>query len=193
MIRRTALALVVMIPGLAAAADNGVYLGAGLTHSDFGLDNPAGFSPFDDKDTGYKLFAGWRPLDSFGVEASYADHGDITVPNGIVCIALIGAPCPDQARIQAKSASLFAVGYVNLPLVDLFAKAGLSHWQADGFSLGTLAPTFRFDDSGNDFAWGIGAQVRFGSLAARAEYERFKVLADQDIGMVSLSVSWTFF
>ena len=43
------------------------------------------------------------------------------------------------------------------------------------------------------FAWGVGAQVRFGSLPARAEYERFKVLADQDIGMVSLSVSWTFF
>ena len=192
MIRRTALALVVMIPGLATAADNGVYLGAGLTHSDFGLDNPAGFSPFDDRDNGYKLFAGWRPLDSFGIGARYADHGDVTVPSGIVCIALIDAPCPDQTRINAKGASLFAVGYLNLPLVDLFAKVGLNHWQAEGFSFGTLAPTFRFDDSGSDLAWGIGAQARFGSLAARAEYERFKVLAGQDIGMVSLSLSWTF-
>lgn len=192
MLRSIVLASMAFIPGLVHAADNGVYLGAGVTHSDFGLDNPAGLSPFDDRDTGVKLFAGWRPLDSFGIEASYADHGEVSVPSGIVCIALINAPCPDQTRINATSASLFAVGYVTLPLVDLFAKAGVSHWQADGFSFGTLAPLFRFDDSGGDLAWGVGVQARFGSLAARAEYERFKVLADQDIGMVSLSLSWTF-
>ena len=192
MLRRVALASMIFIPFLAQAADNGFYLGAGVTHSDYGLDNPAGLRPFDDKDTGFKLFAGWRPLDSFGIEASYADHGDVRVPSGVVCIALVNAPCPDQTRIEAKSASLFAVGYVDLPLLDLFAKVGVNHWQADGYSFGTLAPTFRIDDSGSDFAWGLGVQARFGSLAARAEYERFKVLASEDIGMVSLSVSWTF-
>lgn len=191
MLRSVLIATLLLVPGLVQAADNGLYLGAGLTHSDFGLENPGGLSPFDDEDTGFKLFAGWRPLDNFGIEASYADHGDVTVPTGIVCIALIGVPCPAESRVQAKSTSLFAVGYLDLPMVDLFAKAGVSAWQADGES--PSVPTFTFDDSGSSFAWGVGAQARFGSLAARAEYERFPVIGDEQIGMISLSLSWTFF
>lgn len=191
MLYRVLTATLLLGPGLAQAADNGLYLGAGVTHSDFGLENPEGLSPFDDKDTGFKAFAGWRPLDNFGIEASYADHGDVTVPTGIVCIALVGVPCPAESQVQAKSTSLFAVGYLDLPVIDLFAKAGVSAWQADGGS--PSVPTFRFDDSGSSFAWGVGAQARFGSLAARAEYERFPVIGDEEIGMISLSLSWTFF
>lgn len=191
MLRNLALALLVLVPLAANAADNGVYLGAGITHSDYGLDNPDGLSPFDDRDTGYKLFAGWRPLDRFGVEASYADHGQATVASGIVCIAMVTVPCPAETRLDARGMSLFAVGYLPVAAVDLFAKVGVNRWQVDG-GIPAL-PGLHYDESGSDLAWGAGAQLRFGSLAARAEYERFKVLADEDIGMISLSVSWTFF
>ena len=178
--------------GLAQAADNGFYLGAGATQSDYGLSNPGGALPFDDSTSGYKLIAGWRPLDSFGVEASYIDHGSATVPSGIVCIQFITVPCPVSTSLSAKTMSAFAVGYLDLPLVDLFAKVGVSSWQFDGHSTGGFVPVFRVNESGTDLAFGAGVQVRFSNLGARLEYERFNIVQDESLDTISLSLTYTF-
>src|SRR5688572_21662056 len=65
--------------GAAQAADNGFYLGAGITQSQID-----GFQSqdFDLEDTAWKVIAGFRPLDVFAVEASYMDLGDdeTTIP-----------------------------------------------------------------------------------------------------------------
>ena len=152
MLRYITLIGLCFLASLAQAADNGFYLGAGATRSDYGLANPGAVLPFDDQTEGYKLIAGWRPLDSFGVEATYVDHGDATVPSGIVCIQLITVPCPASARLNAQTLSAFAVGYLDLPLVDLFLKAGVSNWQLDGQTTNPLVPVFRVNESGTDFA-----------------------------------------
>ncbi|MDH4260574.1 MAG: porin family protein [Gammaproteobacteria bacterium] len=177
---------------LAQAADNGFYLGAGAVQSDYGLANPGALSPFDDNTGGYKLIAGWRPLDSFGVEASYIDHGNATVPSGIVCIQFITVPCPASASLTAKTLSAFAVGYLDLPLVDLFAKVGVNSWKFDGHSIGGFVPVFRVNESGTDLAYGAGIQVRFGSVGARLEYERFNIVQNEGLDTISLSLTYTF-
>lgn len=176
MLRRITLlaALLAFVP-LSRAADNGFYLGAGYAQSDYGLDNPLDVDDFDDEDGGFKLIAGFRPIDSFGVEANYIDHGDATI---------------GPVRFSAETLSAFAVGYLDFPLVDLFAKAGVASWQFDGRAAGD--PDFSFDEDDLDFAWGAGVQVRFLSLAARLEYEQFKVIEDEDIGTISLSLTYTF-
>jgi len=180
------------VASLAQAADNGIYLGAGVTQSDYGLANPDGALPFDDETNGYKLIVGWRPLDKFGIEGSYVDHGDATVPSGIVCIQLITVPCPASAGLAAKTVSAFAVGYLDLPLVDLFVKAGLNAWQLDGHSIQGLEPPLRIDENGTEFAWGAGVQARFGSIGARLEYERFNFIQDEGLNTISLSLTYTF-
>ncbi len=47
-----------------------------------------------------------------------------------------------------------------------------------------------------DFAWGLGAQVRFGKLAVRLEYEDFDTITSlsgvDPPHIVSLGVAWTF-
>ena len=179
------------VASLAQAADNGVYLGAGIVQSEYGLANPADAQPFDDESAGYKIIAGWRPLDSFGVELNYIDHGDATVPTGAACIQLVGVPCPDRTDLRAKTASAFAVGYLDFPLIDLFAKAGFSAWQFDGNSTPAFSG-FRIDEDGTDFTWGAGIQARFGSIGARLEYERFSIIKDEDLGTISLSLTYTF-
>lgn len=179
------------VASFAQAADNGVYLGAGIAQSDYGLANPGGAQPFDDETDGFKLIVGWRPLDNFGVEANYVDHGNATVPTGIACIALAGVPCPDRTNLTAKTASAFVVGYLDLPLVDLFVKAGLNAWQFDGHSTPAFSG-FRINESGTEFAWGAGVQARFGSIGARLEYERFKIIEDEELGTISLSLTYTF-
>ena len=180
------------VAGLAQAADNGFYVGAGVVQSEYGLANPGAALPFDDKTSGYKLIVGWRPLDSFGVEASYVDHGDATVPSGIVCIQFITVPCPASTNLTAETLSAFAVGYLDLPLVDLFAKVGVNSWKFDGHSIGGFVPVFRVNESGTDLAYGAGIQVRFGSLGARLEYERFNIVKDEGLDTVSLSLTYTF-
>ena len=111
---------------------------------------------------------------------NYIDHGDGVVPAGVACIALFNTPCPDTTNVSAQTLSGFAVGYIDFPLIDLFAKAGLTSWQFDGKTPGF--PDFSQDESGTDFAWGVGVQARFGSLGARLEYEDFSIIEGENLG-----------
>ncbi|MBM5812317.1 MAG: porin family protein [Gammaproteobacteria bacterium] len=190
MLRPLALATLALTPFLAQAAEHPIFVGAGISASDYRLSNPDGASPFDDDDTGFKLLAGWRPYRHLGIEASYVDHGDAVLPSGIYCVQLFDAPCPDAARVEGSSLSVFPTGYLTLPGVELFAKIGLTYWEIDGHS--PLVPAFQVNSSGADFAWGVGAQTRYKQLALRAEYERFQVVSDQEIGTLSLSAIWMF-
>jgi hypothetical protein len=164
------LTLLALAP-LAQAADNGIYLGAGYVQSEYGFDDP-GDVDFDDEDGGYKAIVGWRPIDNFGVEVNYIDHGDATV---------------GDARIGAETISGFAVGYVALPVVDLFAKAGATSWKVDARSDG-----LSFDEDDLDFAWGVGIQARIWSIGARLEYEQFPIVDDEKLDTISLSFTYTF-
>ncbi|HEY7752204.1 MAG TPA: porin family protein [Steroidobacteraceae bacterium] len=191
MLRIIALAGLLLVSPLTLAADNGVYLGAGMVQSQYGLSNPGDLEPFDDEDSGYKIIAGFRPLDSFGLELDYADHGNATVPSGIVCIQLINAPCPDDTDLEAKTLSAFAVGFLDFPAVDLFAKVGATAWEFKGSSTPAF-PAFSIDEDGTEFAWGAGAQAHFGSLGLRLEYEQLNIIEDEKLGTISLSFIYTF-
>ncbi|MGC4029500.1 MAG: outer membrane beta-barrel protein [Steroidobacteraceae bacterium] len=181
----TAMALAALASSQVQAADNGVYLGAGISRSSFDLQQS-----LDRTDTGYKVIAGLRLLDSFGVEASYADHGNARLPSGVACVALVGAGCPDTAELRARTTAAFAVGFLDFPLLDLFGKAGLSYPDSSLRVRGMSA----FGDhwSGVEFAWGAGAQAHLGSFAVRAEYERFKVFDNRKLESISASFIYTF-
>lgn len=186
MLRHVALtALLVAVAPLSHAADNGIYLGVGYAQSEYDLDNPFDAQPFDDSDSGFKLIAGFRPLDSFGVELNYVDHGDATIPAS-ACGPVFGLTCAGPVRLGAETISGFAVGFLDFPLIDLFAKAGAASWQFDG------SGGLDIDESDVDFAWGAGVQAHFGSLGARLEYERYKIVEDEDLGTISLSFIYTF-
>ena len=174
MCRYTIALLLAGLAPLVQAADNGIYLGAGYVQSDYGLPDPGSLPGFDDEDGGYKLIAGWRPLDNFGVEVNYIDHGDALIP-------------PDT-RLGAETISGFAVGYIDFPVIDLFAKAGVTSWRVDAASGGINA-----DDDDLDFAWGAGIQARFWSFGARLEYEQFPIAGDEKLDTISLSITYTFF
>lgn len=80
----------------------------------------------------------------------------------------------------------------------VFAKAGLTAWDAGGrsSSLGGIADDL--GDDGFDPAYGIGARLTFWSIEVRAEYEYFDIDLDgpggagADLSMFSLGAAWTF-
>ena len=68
-----ALSLAAIAPQ-AAAADNGFYIGAGITQTEFDIDD-IGEGELDDNS--YKIIAGFRPLNWLAVEANYIDLGSM--------------------------------------------------------------------------------------------------------------------
>jgi opacity protein-like surface antigen len=182
---RNTLPALLLLAATAQAADNGFYVGAGVGRSKFDLQ-----SALKSTDTGFKLTAGLRVLDSFGVEASLADHGNASLPSGVACVALVGTNCPDVTRVSSRTAAAFAVGFLPFPTMDLFAKVGVGY--ADGKLHTPGIPAFGRSDSKTDLAWGFGAQAHFGSLAARGEYEQFQFIAGRKVGTVSASLLYTF-
>lgn len=157
------------------AADNGIYVGAGIGQSDVEADSDAlNGVGFDGKDTAWKAIVGIRPLDWLGVEASYVDFGK---------------PDDDGVKIKADGVSAFAVGFVPAGPVDLFAKVGLINYDASG-SVRNVGKVL--DDDGTEFAYGLGVQFRLLSFSIRGEYEKFDVKDVDDVNMLSLSLTYTF-
>ncbi|MBV6418396.1 MAG: hypothetical protein CMLOHMNK_03240 [Steroidobacteraceae bacterium] len=163
------------ICGGAVAADNGFYLGAAVSQSK--IDGFGGNLDLDD--TGYKMIAGFRPLDVFAVELNYMDLGSDSTTLG-------------AARIDAKANALAGFGMLMLPLpfVDLYVKAGVAHWESKG-SLSSITVSSLKDD-GTEFAYGAGVQAHLGSLGARLEYESFDIANTDGLDLFSLGLTWTF-
>jgi OOP family OmpA-OmpF porin len=182
----------------ASAIENGFYIGGSIGGSSLevrDIDEELGdlrFSDgdtgwFSDGDTGYKLFAGFRFMNFLGVEAGYVDLGE---PNDVV------AESEDEAvhvQIGLKGWDAFAVGFLPIGPVDLFAKVGVVSWDADIVS--RLVPTDEVDadsDSGTDAAFGIGVGLRLGKVTLRAEGEQFDIADADDVYMFSVGATFTF-
>lgn len=157
----------------ALAADNGFYLGLSVGQANIEVDDVT-FSgeDFDADDTGYKLIAGFRPLDWLGLEASYVNFGE---PDDTLAGTTVA--------VEGDGISAFAVGFLPAGPVDLFAKVGLLSW--DSRIVG-------FNEDGTDLAYGVGVQFRLLSLGVRAEYEIFDVNDVDDLNMISIGVTYTF-
>jgi opacity protein-like surface antigen len=175
----------------------GLYAGAGVgestVRSDYGFDpdNPLESHPHH---TAYKLMAGIRPLSFVGAEAEYIDFG-----HG----ALDGQD--SNADSHPKAGIVSALGYLPLPFIDVFARAGVARLETNIDSYAGDVCT------GSEVAGGCGSPLRtrqhawqtkaayggglqahfFESLAVRGEYERSNsVYGAPDAFMIS--ATWTF-
>ena len=183
------------------AADTGFYIGGSLGQSkvsDFsGSDIDAAnasegitsSSSSDDKDTGWKAFAGYRVMKYLAIEGAYTNFGEATA-NGIVTAP---AAFTFDSKFEAESWSLSALGI--LPLNEqfsLFARLGVNVWDAD---YSVSAPGFvSISDSedGTDVVYGLGAAYNITkNLNLRGEWERYD-LGGQDVDLLSLGVAWVF-
>lgn len=172
-------ALVLALVGTTAqAADNGFYLGGGV--SDAKVDDVFD-SGLDIDNTAWKAIAGFRPIDLFAVEANYMDLGSERRTLGSL----------GSANANAKAFSVEGLIYapIPVPFLGVYGKAGLARWNLKGDVNTSLV---RFDRDGTDFAWGAGAQVSFGSLSARLEYDNFDIDNTNGLDLYTLGVTWTF-
>lgn len=151
-----------------------LYLGAGIGQSNADISaNDLGAVDFDKKDMGWKIFGGLRAT-MFGAELEYIDFGK---PNG------------SDSEVDYKGLAAYGLVYLPLPLpmLDIYAKAGIAKVDADVAVTGLGSGSF--DDS--KFTYGVGVQLKFGSFALRGEFEQFKI-EDAKPSLLSVSFSKSF-
>ena len=181
------------IESLPAQAINptGFYAGGAIGQASLEASVPTfSTTTFKDNHSAYKLIVGVRPISLLGAEVSYIDFGH---PYGRVPSAL--------ADLSLKGTAAFGVLYLPVPVIDLFIKAGASSLrsQFNGRSFlpilcTTNAPNCNAvhqDQTDTGFTAGAGGQVKFGALAARAEFERFKAVGAHT-NLISLGLIWKF-
>jgi len=165
----------------AMAADNGVYLGVGVSQAqvDFDYANAS----VDGDDTKYKIIAGVRPLDWLAVEVNYVDFGSIDVP---------GSTPATRGEYRLKGFDAFVVGLLEVGLVDFYLKGGVVRFDRD-LQINNVSTSIPGeDDTGYEPAYGGGIQAHLGSLSVRGEYERFEIGSNTKVGLISLGITWTF-
>lgn len=173
--RRLLLLMTFAFAAGAAHADNGsFYVGAGISKDKLSDIANQGTNFADIDSTSWKVFAGFRPISVFAVEADYLDLGSQT-----------GTFVTTPTSSNAKAFAGYAVGFLPIPLpfLDVFGKAGLARWRLNGSS-----PLTSFSTSGTEFAWGVGAGVHAGNFGARLEYEKFNIPGTNGANVTSLEV-----
>jgi OOP family OmpA-OmpF porin len=175
--RKLLVLLALALAAGAAHADNGTfYVGAGIARDNL-KDITATAS--DLNSTNWKIWAGFRPISVFAIEADYIDLGSQTINNPVT-----------STHVDYKAFAGYAVGYLPMPVpyLDVFGKAGLARWQSSGSTSFGGPGLFSLSDEGTAFAWGIGAQVHVGNFGGRLEYENFSIRNTNGANIVSLSV-----
>ena len=177
MIRTTAIAAL----GLAAAACalpataqnmSGFYLGASLGESranDF-CDGTSGAGvSCDDKDTAWKIFAGYQFHPNIAVELGYNDLGNASVSGG-------GVTATDEATAWELTA------VASWPLANQFSIYGrFGGYHSEVKSTGTVSGFGSASDKKNstDITFGIGARYDINrNFAVRGEWQRFSDVKD---------------
>jgi hypothetical protein len=154
----------------AAAEDTGLYLGGSLGESQQRFD--ATTFDVNGNDLAYKFALGYRPFKVLAAELSYVGFGR----------AYGGIDFADTDAI-----GVFAVGFLPIPVVDVYGKVGMANWRTDAQS-----PFHSFHRTGTDVAYGFGAGTSWGSLGARIEYERYQVSHANDMALASVGLTWVF-
>jgi OOP family OmpA-OmpF porin len=175
--------------------DAGFYIGGALgqaEHKDACED--AGIS-CDQKDTAWKVFAGYQFNRYIAAEAGYADLGKSTA-NGVVDGVTL------RANFEITAWEVVAVG--SFPVMDrlsLFGKAGLYRAELERTGTGTIgAITVPLDEkeSNNDVTFGVGARFNLTrNLAVRAEWQRYLDVGGDEVGqsdvdLLSVGVQFRF-
>lgn len=171
-----AAALCALLPPATAAA-GGVYLGGGIGVAKT-TDRVDALSAldFDESDTAYKLFGGYRfdvlPIVSLSAEVGYRD---------------LGRPDADIREYRVDGFDYSALAGVGLGPVELFARVGGMR-----YDLTKSAGDLRTEFDGTAPIYGVGARFGLFGLGVRAEYEKMDIDELDDAEMFSVSAFFEF-
>jgi OOP family OmpA-OmpF porin len=161
----------------ALAQQERFYLGASAGQSDIDGSIAEGFitsGAVDGKDSGTKLYGGYRFGPNFALELAWVDLGQASYSGDFFGSPVTGG----KLKETGFNASAVGLNPVNANF-ELFANAGLFAWEAKASDLTGGAP---FSAKGDDvtLSLGIGANYYFTkNVGARIEWEHFDLDPDK--------------
>lgn len=176
-IHSLAIAAALFVAAATPALANGFYLGGGVGYASVQdtAATPSG-AEFDESDTAYKAFGGYRfdvlPIVSLSGELGYRDLGNAS------------------AGVREYGISGFdysALAGVGLGPIELFARLGGFQYDLDKTVSGT---TTSFDGSAP--LYGVGVRFSLFGIGVRAEYELIDLDELDSLEMVSVSAMFEF-
>jgi hypothetical protein len=159
-----------LLPAAAFADETGFYVGGDIGNSTEHF-NASTFAVNADN-TGYKAAVGFRPLSVLAGEVNYVSFGR----------ASAGENFADTDGIGVS-----ALAFLPVPIVDIYGRLGVINWRTDANS-----PGFSFHRTGSDLSYGAGVGAHWGSLGARAEFERFEITGARTMELATVGLTWTF-
>jgi OOP family OmpA-OmpF porin len=194
-IKKASIAALLAAAGMAVSSvsmaqsmqDRGWYVGGSLGQAEAGnwCDPAAGatITSCDDKDTGWKVFGGYRLSRHFAAEASYINFGEYTAT-----VTVAGTPATVSA--DATGWGLAALGI--FPLSDrfeLFGKLGFVRGESEADV--TIAGTqVTVGDKGTELHYGLGATYNLTrNFGVRAEWENVN---DAELSLLSIGIQYRF-
>lgn len=171
------IAALVSAPAAAQMGMSSVYVGGSLGQSE-AKDACEGFAGCDEKDTAWKIFAGFQLTPMFAVELGYTDLGEVSAPG-----------------ISAESTAWDLSAIAAFPIGEAFSLYGrLGGYRAETEA---RAGALSADDSNTGLTFGVGAGFNLSrNLGLRAEWQRYADVGDDDdesdIDVLSIGVLWRF-
>lgn len=142
----------------------------------------------DDRDFGYKAYAGRALNDFLAAEVSLARLGEgfFQTTEYIREIGFTEITLTGRHNVSVGAAAMLLIPIRRL---DAFLKIGPQWWSRD---IVYQDEEFDANTAGFDLAWGLGARYRISNrFSVRAEVERF-VIDDFDLNFVSVGLAWHF-
>jgi opacity protein-like surface antigen len=167
---------------------SGFYVGGGVGQFNAGIDDVDELDEtvegWDEDDTAYKFFAGYRLNRFVGVELDYINLGE---PSG----AVVPGRNVDAA---VDGFAPYVIGTVPLgPYFEVFGRLGYYFYDATRGQDDGLGGRVEFDEESEDLVWGGGIGANVGEkFNVRLEYERFDLQGLDDADALWLNAAWRF-
>jgi hypothetical protein len=167
---------------------SGFYIGGGAgqfnAHIDDVDDVDATVDEWDEDDTAYKFFAGYRLNRFLAFELDYINLGE---PSGNVVPGF-------NVDSSVDGFAPYVVGTIPLGrFFEVYGRAGYYFYDATRGVTDTLDNRVEFDEESEDFVYGAGIGANIGEkFNVRFEYEKFDIEGLDDTDALWLTAGWRF-
>jgi hypothetical protein len=167
---------------------SGFYLGAGAGQFNAKIDDvddvDETVDAWDEDDTAYKIFVGYRMNRFLAFELDYINLGE---PSGAVVPGR-------NVDASVDGFAPFVVGTLPLgPYFEVFGRAGYYFYDATRGVEDTLDNRVEFDEESEDIVYGAGIGANLGEkLNLRFEYEKYDLEGLDDTDALWLNAAWRF-
>jgi hypothetical protein len=166
----------------------GAYIGGGVGQFNAGIDDvddvDATVDDWDDDDSAYKVFGGYRLNRFLAFELDYINLGE---PSGAVVPGF-------NVDASVDGFAPYVVGTFPLgPYFEVFGRAGYYFYDATVGVEDAAGGRVEFDEESEDFVYGAGIGANIGEkFNVRFEYERFDLEGLDDADALWLNAAWRF-